>query len=484
VYQLLVDRSAVRKFLFDPTAVASLPARPHVGLRAGQPFVLDEYFQPVETLNTWLASLPTRGAHSPATWSGYADDLIAWARFLRLFDLELTDSPDALREALNKYRETRLHGAPGLDSGFGPLGVAAWNRAVSAMENFYEWAVETGRVSAKPFRYRAVKVYRGSAEHRGLTQANLARARRGAPHATLRSLAGDWATMFVSVGLGGQLPDGAPDPSFRGRTAVRNQALGAFVRSSGLRRAEFANLLVWEVPAVAGPAEDHVELPVPAAIAKGSKARSTWVSNRALDLVADYVGLERDLAVSGSPWQPQEPLLVEDPNEHSGRVNGQRVKWASLSIPERRRLVGPDGGSALLFVRSNGAPVDLDAWREVFDAASARCRAFESRFPRVTPHVLRHTFAVETLRVLTLNAMRRARRLADVSGADPLLMSVLRRNDPLLIVRDMLGHQSLKTTEMYLKLQGVAGVFTDAELEMLEEDDLIAERDGLEGAAS
>lgn len=475
----------MRKFIYDPAAVAGLPTMPSVGLRAGQPFVLDEDFQPLEALNGWLASLPTRGAHSPATWSGYANDLIAWARFLRRSDLELIDDPDALRDAVSRYRVARLHGSPGENEDFGLLGASAWNRAMSAMEDFYQWALESGLVQAKPFRYRTVKIHRGSPEYHSLVQSNLARAKPGARSATIRSLASDWANMFISVGLGGQLPDGAPDPAFRGRMAVRNQALGALVRATGLRRAEFSNLLVWEVPPGTASLDDHVELCVPAPITKGSKARSTWVSNRALDLVADYVGLERELAVSGSSWTPKDPLVVEDPNERSGLVNGRRVNWASLSITQRRRLVAPDGGSALLFVRSNGTAVEVDAWRGVFDAASTRCRTFDARFPRVTPHMLRHTFALETLRSLTLNAMKRANRLADASGADPLLMSVLRRNDPLLIVRDMLGHQSLKTTELYLRLQGVTGVLTEAELEMLEDDDsLLVEPDDTPAAAS
>ncbi|WP_448059070.1 tyrosine-type recombinase/integrase [Cellulomonas hominis] len=464
----------MRKFLYDPTAVGELPERPGVSLLAGQPIVLDESMRPVKTLNDWLWTLPSRGCQSPATWSGYADDLVAWARFLRRLDLEPVDDVEALGRALSKYRELRLGGGEALDEEFGLLGPSAWNRAVAAMENFYDWALEQRLVTGKPFRYKSATVRRGSSEHAQLTQRNLAKARAGSGTATLRSLAPDWADMFVDVGLGGQLPSGAPDPSFRGRSAARNRALGALVRSSGLRRAEFSHLLVWELPRPAPDLDDPVGLNVPATIAKGSKARSTWASSRALDLVWDYIGLERDLAVSSSSWMPDRPLVVTEPDERSGRINGKRVAWSKLSIAHRRRLIGPEGGSGLLFVRSNGAPVDQRGWRDTFDSATARCQQFDSRFPHVTPHMLRHTFALETLNLLTKNSMIRAQRLARVSGADPIVMAVLRRNDALLILRDMLGHESVKTTEKYLRAQGVTGVFTDAELDLLEAEDQAA----------
>ena len=459
----------MRKFKFDPSAATGFPDRPGVSLREAQPFVLDDAFRPVAALNDWLADLPSHGCHAPSTWSAYADDLIAWTRFLRRLNLDLLDEPDALRKAVSKYRGLRLQGEGGLDVEFGLLGGDAWDRAISAIDKFYAWAVEMRLIATVPFRYRTIKCRGG--ERTLEVQENLAKAKTGSQAATVRSLASDWADLFVDVGLGGLLRSGASDPDFRGRSSVRNRAIGSLVRSSGLRRAEFSNLLVWEIPDPVAAADAFVGIDVPAAISKRSKSRSTWASSRALDRVADYVGLERELAVSTSSWAPTNPLVVTEPGRRGGRVNGKRVVWANLSIPLRRRLVGPDGGSALLFVRSDGAPPQPDAWRSAFSAASARCQRLDPRFPNVTPHMLRHTFALETLNLLTRNSMTRARRLAMLSNADPVLMSVLRRNDPLLILRDMLGHESIKTTEKYLKAQSVTGIFTDAELELLEADD-------------
>ncbi|KQP01946.1 tyrosine-type recombinase/integrase [Leifsonia sp. Leaf264] len=470
----------MRKFLFDSKSVDELHPSPIVSLPDGMPFVLDDDFTPVEEINTWLRSLPQRGCHSPRTWSGYADDMVAWASFLQERGKSVFDGHEALVQAVAHYREVRLQGDP--DGPYELLGPSAWNRAVAAMENFYSWAVDERRIVSKPFRYKQVRVWQGALAGE-TTQKNLAKARAGSPLATMRHLEVDFADMFIKVGLGGELLDGKPDLAFRGRLAARNRALGHLVRRSGLRRQEFSNLLVWEAPRSLGPFSDYVALPVPRTIAKGAHARVTWATNEALDDVRTYIDLERAIAVEGSDWMPERPLHVEEPNERSGIVNGRRVTWAKLSIQHRRRLVGPNGGSALLFVSSNGSPVEENNWRYTFASAADRCREFSPTFPDVTPHMLRHTFAMETLTALTRGALSRAERLARVTGADPLLMAILRRNDPLLVLRDLLGHKHLSTTEVYLAAQDATTVLTDAELDLLEELDL-AETDELDDWAS
>ena len=467
------EQTGVQTYVYNRSHLGALTRNPPVAIPDGLPFVLDDDMCPVEELNAWLRSLRERGCHSPRTWAGYADDVLAWAQFLRSRDQWLFDDVDRLKAAVSDYREVRLQGDA--DDAIQAIGGSAWNRAVSAMENFYAWAVEVQKISAPPFNYKVLRLPRS---HRGhdTVKRNLARAKAGSALATLRHLDVDYADMFVSAGLGGATPTGQPDDDFAGRLATRNRAMGELVRHSGLRRQEFSCLLVWEMPQPAGPFQNYIPLPVSQKIAKGARARTTWVTAAALEAVTDYVSLERPVYTDGSTWQPLRPLIVADPTREGATINGRRVRWSHLSIPQRRRLVAPDGGSGLLFVRSTGAPVSEGNWRYTFRTAADRCRQFDPNFPVVTPHMLRHTFAVETLNELTRGSLSRAERLAELSGRDPLLMAILRRKDPLLILRDLLGHSSLQTTEVYLALQDPARIFTDAEMELLaEEEDFDAE---------
>lgn len=83
---------------------------------------------------------------------------------------------------------------------------------------------------------------------------------------------------------------------------------------------------------------------------------------------------------------------------------------------------------SVLFLTSNGRPFANGGagFREVLKRAAAA-----AGIPHVTPHVLRHTYATQTL-----YAMMRSKRDAQTHA--------------LLYVRDRLGHDSVMTTEAYL----------------------------------
>jgi integrase len=176
------------------------------------------------------------------------------------------------------------------------------------------------------------------------------------------------------------------------------------------------------------------------------------------------VGLDRDATVAGSSWRPPSrwgaPLVVTEADERGGRVNGVRTAWDALTPGERRRLVAPGGGTCLLAARAGGGP--FTAWPSVFTRASARVRArFEPRFPHVNPHRLRHTFSMSTLERLVDGHYRQAAELAAGVGGGPdaALALYLTKADPLMVLRDLLGHSSAVTTEAYLR-QG-SGIASD-----------------------
>lgn len=414
--------------------------------------------RPTIVVNGWLRGLPSSGAPAPSSWANYARVLRGWMEFLDDHGVELFDSRERLKQALGRYAEHRAAGP--VDQRFA---ASTWGQHMSVLSLFYRWAMAEGHAPAEPFSYRTARLlFDGTGRE---VRVNLAVRRMPKAHVTIKYLEADFARLFL-LGLGGLRPDGAQDGGFGGRELARNAAVGGLALSTGLRLGEFTNLLVWEIPALPPrPTALPIPFPVPAGVTKGRKFRTTWVSYEALAAVRHYLDLERGAAVAGSAWRPAPrrgpALRVSDPDDRGGRINGVRRPWSTLVPAERRRLVAPGGGSCLLAVTSSGAP--FTAWSTVFERTSARIRAsFEPRFPHVHPHRLRHSFAMATLERLVAGHYRQAAKLATDAGDDAALALYLTKADPLLVLRDLLGHSSVLTTECYLRRLDTTRIYREA----------------------
>jgi integrase len=87
-----------------------------------------------------------------------------------------------------------------------------------------------------------------------------------------------------------------------------------------------------------------------------------------------------------------------------------------------------------------------NSWEVAFARASRRCVA-NGFMINITPHQLRHTFAVHMLAMLIQHQLRGASPMASggpTEGYRRLL------GDPLQQVQRLLGHASLATTSLYL----------------------------------
>jgi len=294
---------------------------------------------------------------------------------------------------------------------------------------------------------------------------NLAVRRRPKPHVTIKYLEPDFAELFLR-GLRGLAPDGSADSGYWGRELARNAAIGELALATGLRLQEFSFLLTYEIPPLPPvPTVAPIPFAVPAGVTKGRKFRTTWISYQALAAVHQYLALDRAVTADGSSWRPPArwgaPLLVGDPDARGGRVNGVRRRWEALTPPERRRLVAPGGGSCLLAVKPGGGP--FVAWSTVFARTSDRIRArFEPRFPHVHPHRLRHSFAMRTLEFLVSGHYRQAAKLIKTADADAALALYVSKADPLLVLRDLLGHSSALTMEKYLRRLDTTRIYREA----------------------
>ncbi|MCY0954762.1 site-specific integrase [Streptomyces sp. H27-S2] len=334
---------------------------------------------------------------------------------------------------------------------------------MSILSLFYRWAMAEEYATAEPFTYRAARaLFAGTGRE---VKVNLAVRRTPKPHVTIKYLEPDF-TELLRKGLRGLAPDGSQDTGFHGRELTRNAAVGDHALATGMRLQEFTYLLPWEIPALPQePTSVPVPFPVPAGIAKGRKFRTTWTSYEALAGLHHYVELDRAATTEGSLWRPPrrwgEPLMVTEPDAQGGLINGVRRSWESLTPAERRRLVAPQGGSCLVAVKNGGGP--FTAWATVFERTSDRIRArFEPRFPHVWPHRCRHTFAMRTLEYLVTGHYRQAAKLVRDTDADAALVFYLSKADPLLVLRDLLGHSTVLTTEKYLRRLDTTRIYRHA----------------------
>ncbi|MGH9069446.1 MAG: tyrosine-type recombinase/integrase [Acidimicrobiales bacterium] len=414
--------------------------------------------RPMVAVNRWLRELPSRGAPAPNSWESYARAVGEWMDFLDGHGVGVFDSRERLKLALSRYAQHRATGP--LKQRFA---AATWGQHMSILSMFYRWALEEGHAQAEPFTYKTARaLFHGTGRE---VRVNLAVRRTPKPHVTIKYLEPDFTELFLN-GLRGLAPDGALDTGYQGRELARNAAVGGLALATGLRLQEFTYLLSYEIPALPPrPTAVPIPFPVPAGVTKGRKFRTTWVSYDALATVHHYLGLDRAVTADGSAWRPPrqwgEPLVVSTPDERGGRINNVRRPWATLIPAERRRLVAPDGGSCLLALRTGGGP--FTAWPTVFERTADRVRArFEPRFPHVYPHRLRHSFSIRTLEYLVTGHYRQAAKLVRDTDADAALVLYLSKADPLLVLRDLLGHSSVVTTEKYIKRLDTTRIYREA----------------------
>jgi integrase len=411
--------------------------------------------RPVTVINRWACELPTNGCPSPKSWLYYVRTVREWLEFISEHGVVLFDTRARLKAVLGSYSVNRARGP--IKHRFA---ASTWNQNVGILARFYKWAVGEGFTDAEPFTYRqGVSAFNGQLRQ-GLV--NQARRRQAKPHVMIKYLDEGFTDLFLK-GLAGLDPDGELDLAYRGRELTRNAAVGRMVVSSGLRSQEFTYLLACEVPELPSRRTAvPVSFPVPEGVTKGSMFRESWINYDALAELRSYIELDRAAATLGSSWRPParwgELLFVTEADHRGGRVNGVRVQWGALVPAERRRLVAPDGGSMLLSVWGRGCP--FTAWSSVFSRTADRIRQrYEPRFPHVSPHRLRHSMAMATMARLVRGYYEQAARQVRDTGDDAALAHYLRTTEPLLILRDLLGHTSSLTTETYLHRLDVLRLF-------------------------
>ena len=418
------------------------------GLSDGMPFILDDGGGYDLDLNRFFRACPTMSVRSSNSLRAYARDLLVWMRFL----CERRGSKpiwQADREDVAAYHAARRRSAA-----VHRISAASWNRAVAALEKFYGWAVEEELIATSPFgsstTWRRVRGGR-------FAPVKTVRAREpGARRGDLRFVGLDHFLSFRDIGLRGRQLDGGEDATWSGRHGERNALFAELLVTTGLRLEEAASLLVAELPVAdrvrSGPRS--IPFRLPASIAKGGRSREIRLPVRLLRRLTDYVAIERANALANFRDLDSGSIVVGDgPTRGAialvdGTGQVRSVRLDVLSPTERRRLVTSSREPMILWLNEAGRPMTSPAWAAVFRRASMRCRALGIDLD-VTPHALRHTFAVHMLSMLIREQIGAV--LADGPPDEPGSAAYRRMiGDPLQKLQRLLGHASITSTYIYL----------------------------------
>lgn len=426
------------------------------GLDAHVPLIMQGDGLYDSDLDRFFLDLPLTGVRSRHSLRAYAYDVAVWLRFL---DSTGKTVWSASRNDVAAYHRARRRGEAAHR-----VSAASWNRAVASLDRLYRWAEQNGLIAEAPFSRRAVwRPAHGGC--RGMIAARNDAYERGAKRSDVRFVTMEDYRIFREVGLRGLAPDGAERPGARDRNGLRNALFADLLVTTGLRLEEASGLIAAEVAAIDRDDDQAQQLwmRLPAPLTKGDRGRSVLIPRRLLRQIAAYIAVERASAV-GKFAARRGADRIERPIYVAPTALGRMF---DICTPEERlRLVICDGDGtprepAALWLTEVGQPVLPNSWEMTFTRACRRCE--ENGFPlSISPHQLRHTFAVHMLALLIQQRLREAALpMGPVEGYRLIL------GDPLQQVQRLLGHASLTTTYIYLDHIATRADTVDAAVEEL-----------------
>ena len=398
----------------------------------GTPVLVDDSMRPVEPWCTFLRLYSQNLRRNSVV--AYARDALEFGRFLETRGVGVLDVSES---DLVAYRANRFA------SGVSPR---SWARQLVVIRALFTYLYETGRRDSLPW------IQVGS---RSVVTPRIPRTEMD-----VRALSHAQWVALRDVGFGGELPTGELDRSYRGRSTVRNACAAELALTTGMRLTEWSTLLDVEVRSEGAGTSLVLE-----ACAKNGRRRRVYVPASTVQRVELYRCTERKSLVRKAQASLRRKLpnmaVVHDVDLPAGKLvytlNGdeRRDEFATIP-PETRRVlvkVTPGGIEPLsLFVGRGGVPPSQRRWHQYFEEANDRLANFEGQVPimpvAVTPHDLRHTFAVVMLRSLQARAAQ-LERSRPKHGFGTISEHII--HNPLLTLQRLLGHAGPSTTMVYLR---------------------------------
>ncbi|MBP2453488.1 tyrosine-type recombinase/integrase [Mycolicibacterium lutetiense] len=256
---------------------------------------------------------------------------------------------------------------------------------------------------------------------------------------------------FLEVGLRGDGYDLEGAPGY----PERDYVYGLLLATTGLRREECAFLLDTEVPVPNTMGSESVH--IFDRLGKKQVVRSIYITAHVAHAADLYRQTERHRIAQAAQRSLRAKvregslLVIDALIERRGKLyvakGSQRIPLVRFTNQNRGQAVRVlDDGTIdplALFVSRTGLPPGLERWNQLFADARERVRHSDHRDqpPRhvhVTPHTMRHSYAVRMLAALMKEGRQRA--------GDPYLLLA----NPVLTVKELLGHASVQTTMHYL----------------------------------
>jgi integrase len=399
---------------------------------AGQPFLLGPDGRPDVRVNAFFTSRRMR-ARSPLTWRKYAYALGLWLNFLLAVDRSWDT---ATGDDAEHFKEWRLTDQPNPR----PVETSTFAGDVAALRSFYRWAARAYGIADPVAGTDDLDLRPHGVRDRDIKWFDPAGYRR-----------------WRDIGLRGHNLDGRPDPQWRGRNDQRDVAFADGLYGCGLRLAEWASVLLIELPDD-DPARGYTTSYLADACAKGGYGHRYWLPRTALLGVLDYVEGARARAVRRAQQAGRyervrrQRLLL---GQHGGRLSiqepdGRQSSPALNAIGPRARarLFRPTSAgleSLALWLNEDGMPRAAHGWEHTFAAANARIAQMGLPGFTCSPHMLRHSCALRWYGVGRLAYERRFAHLDEEEQRDFRAQF----GNTWDLVATMLGHRSPETTRQH-----------------------------------
>ncbi|MFF2298536.1 hypothetical protein [Arthrobacter sp. NPDC058127] len=261
--------------------------------------------------------------------------------------------------------------------------------------------------------------------------------------------------------------------------AGRNSSYADLLYSTGMRRAEAAGLLTFEV-AQRQSGNGLFRGRIPASLSKGKPARGRlyYFGPQIRDVLVRYTEQDRAVeelhGIQSGLYEGIENALIAtrlhrldgiaESITYTDSTSGEVTETAldKLALSDRRRLYSIDENGArrplFLWLGYGGGPMATSTWNDVFDAANSRMARIQTQEDsagiilsnessiRIHPHMLRHSFA---LHAFALAAMIELRRMGIENRRG--LQQLVSESNIWVRIQALLGHKDVETTrKIYL----------------------------------